>query len=191
MCYNTITGKGSTAATNRAAVERCEWPKRIQYRAQGPAENERKQQPRNNGRKPQSGEIIKAISREVNVMLKNECAEMTWLEFAAKYHDTLRKYPGMECAYNAHWAYRCTTTKYYKIGGKWHEAENGTSVEIVPGNYYLNTVASIPVFRGLGGSERVTMGYTCAGYIPVQVSSISPDRKEKIVRRFKPMKAEQ
>lgn len=125
-------------------------------------------------------------------MLRNECAEMKWREFATRYHDTLRKYPGMRCAYNAHLVYRCTTTKYYKIGGKWREAENGTSTEIVPGSYYINAIDAMPFFRRLGGYERVTKGYTCIGYVlPVQLNSISPDGKEKIIRRFEPMTPEQ
>ena len=123
-------------------------------------------------------------------MLRNECVEMTWTEFKTKYYRTLRKYPDTECAYNPYWVYKRTTTKYYKIGSKWREAESETSTEIATGSDYMNTVDTIPFFRSLGGSERVTMGYTCAGYIPVQISSISPDGKEKIVRRFAPMKAE-
>ena len=46
-------------------------------------------------------------------------------------------------------------------------------------------ISSIPFFRDLGGSERVTKGYTVAGYIPVELSSISPNRETKIVRSFK------
>ena len=37
----------------------------------------------------------------------------------------------------------------------------------------------------VGRFEKVTKGYTIAGYIPVELSSTSPDKKIKIVRTFK------
>ena len=117
----------------------------------------------------------------------NEYADMPYIEFCKKFHRTLKRYPGMECAYNPHYAYEVTTTKYYKVGSKWHEKTDEKTVETVPGNYYMNMIDAIPFFRNLGGSERVQMGYTLAGYIPTQLSSISPDGKEKILRKFKPV----
>lgn len=118
---------------------------------------------------------------------RNEYADMPYIEFRKKFHSTLKRYPGMECAYNPHYAYRVETTKYYKVGSKWHEKTEEKTVETVPGNYYMNMIDAIPFFCNLGGSERVQMGYTLAGYIPTQLSSISPDGKEKIVRKFKPV----
>ncbi len=117
----------------------------------------------------------------------NEYADMPYIEFRKKFHSTLKRYPGMECTYNPRYAYEVTTTKYYKVGSKWHEKAEGKTVEIVPGNYYMNMIDAIPFFRNLGGSERVQMGYTLAGYIPTQLSSISPDGTEKILRKFKPV----
>lgn len=117
----------------------------------------------------------------------NEYSDMPYIEFCKKFHRTLKRYPGMECTYNPHYAYEVTTTKYYKVGGKWHEKTEEKTVETVPGNYYMNMIDAIPFFRNLGGSERVQMGYTLAGYIPTQLSSISPDGKEKILRKFKPV----
>ena len=117
----------------------------------------------------------------------NEYSDMPYIEFRKKFHHTLKRYPGMECAYNPHYAYEVTTTKYYKVGSKWHERTEEKTVETVPGNYYMNMIDAIPFFRNLGGSERVQMGYTLAGYIPTQLSSISPDGKEKILRKFKPV----
>lgn len=117
----------------------------------------------------------------------NEQADMPYIEFRKKFHRTLKRYPGMECTYNPHYAYEVTTTKYYKVGSKWHEKTEKKTVETVPGNYYMNMIDAIPFFRNLGGSERVQMGYTLAGYIPTQLSTISPDGKEKIVRKFKPV----
>lgn len=117
----------------------------------------------------------------------NEYSDMPYIEFCKKFHRTLKRYPGMECTYNLHYAYEVITTKYYKVGSKWHEKTEEKTVETVPGNYYMNMIDAIPFFRNLGGSERVQMGYTLAGYIPTQLSSISPDGKEKILRNFKPV----
>ena len=117
----------------------------------------------------------------------NEYSDMPYIEFCKKFHRTLKRYPGMECTYNPHYAYEVTTTKYYKIGSKWHEKTEEKTVETVPGNYYMNIIDAIPFFRNLGGSERVQMGYTLAGYIPTYLSSISPDGKEKVLRKFKPV----
>jgi hypothetical protein len=44
--------------------------------------------------------------------------------------------------------------------------------------------AAIRFFRRLGGIETVTKCYTQHGYIPVQITSTSPDRQEKRVARF-------
>jgi hypothetical protein len=130
-----------------------------------------------------------AKRREGIIMMNmhNEYADMPYIEFCKKFHRTLKRYPGMECAYNPHYAYEVTTTKYYKVGSKWHEKTDEKTVETVPGNYYINMIDAIPFFRNLGGSERVQMGYTLAGYIPTQLSSISPDGKEKVLRKFKPV----
>lgn len=126
-------------------------------------------------------------NEEEKTMMHNEYSEMTYTDFRKKFYSTLKRYPGMECTYNPHYAYRIETTKYYKIGSKWHEKTDERTVETVPGHYYMNMIDAIPFFRNLGGSERVQMGYTLAGYIPVQLSSISPDGKEKILRKFKPV----
>lgn len=126
-------------------------------------------------------------NEEEKTMMNNEYSAMPYIEFRKKFYGTLKKYPGMECTYNPHYAYRVETTKYYKIGTKWHEKTEERTVETVPGHYYMNMIDAIPFFRNLGGSERVQMGYTLAGYIPTQLSSISPDGKEKIQRKFKPV----
>ena len=116
--------------------------------------------------------------------------EMNYTEFVKAYHRTLKKYPGMECCYNPHYSYEVRTTKYYKIGTKWHESNEAQTVEIVPGQYYMNMIDAMPFFRNLGGREHVQMGYTLAGFIPVQLDSISPDGTEKIVRKFRPVKTQ-
>lgn len=47
-----------------------------------------------------------------------------------------------------------------------------------------NIIDSCSFFRNLGGYERVEKDYTCAGYVPVKLISISPDRKTRTIRRF-------
>lgn len=39
-------------------------------------------------------------------------------------------------------------------------------------------------FRRLGSSQHVTRAYTSAGYLPVRVSSTSPDKRERYVYEF-------
>ena len=113
--------------------------------------------------------------------------EMTYVEFRKAYHGTLKKYPGMECAYNPHYEYIMQHTKFEKVGAKWIEKESERYTETITGQHFMNIIDAMPFFRNLGGKERVTMGYTLAGYIPVQLDSIAPDGTEKIVRKFRPI----
>jgi hypothetical protein len=39
-------------------------------------------------------------------------------------------------------------------------------------------------FRRLGGSETKQMEYTCAGYKCTKLTSVSPDKQNKIVREY-------
>ena len=80
-----------------------------------------------------------------------------------------------------------TTKKYEKTssGKSWKKNPVETDEEVISVEQFKNIIGSIPFFRNLGGSERVTQGYTIAGYIPVELSSISPSRETKIVRSFK------
>jgi hypothetical protein len=47
-----------------------------------------------------------------------------------------------------------------------------------------NIVDSCKFYRRLGGSETLTKSYTCRGYMPVKLTSKSPDKRMKIVREF-------
>ena len=40
-------------------------------------------------------------------------------------------------------------------------------------------------FRRLGGSETAQRGYTCRGYLITKLTSKSPDKNIKIIRKFK------
>jgi hypothetical protein len=43
---------------------------------------------------------------------------------------------------------------------------------------------SVKWFRRLGGSESITKGYTCNGYVGTKLISTSPDKQIKVVREF-------
>ena len=80
-----------------------------------------------------------------------------------------------------------TTERYERtISGKsWKKNPVESNKSIINSENFKNIISSIPFFRNLGGFERVTKGYTIAGYIPVELSSISPHKETKIVRKFK------
>ena len=80
-----------------------------------------------------------------------------------------------------------TTERYERTssGKSWKKNPVEINEEVISPKKFELIISSIPFFRDLGGSERVTKGYTVAGYIPVELSSISPERKTKIVRTFK------
>ena len=80
-----------------------------------------------------------------------------------------------------------STKKYERTssGKSWKKNPVETNEEIITPKKFELIISSIPFFRNLGGSERVTKGYTIAGYIPVELSSISPDKKTKIIRKFR------
>lgn len=69
-------------------------------------------------------------------------------------------------------------------GKSWKSKPDSEECRKIPAEWYHNYFDAIPFFRNLGGSERVEMGYTYAGYLPVLLTSISPDREKKIVRKF-------
>ena len=80
-----------------------------------------------------------------------------------------------------------TTERYERTSNEKSQKKNPVEINksIINSENFKNIISSIPFFRNLGGSERVTKGYTIAGYIPVELSSISPDKAIKIVRKFK------
>ena len=79
------------------------------------------------------------------------------------------------------------TKRYEKTssGKSWKKNPVEINEEVISPKKFELIISSIPFFRDLGGSERVTKGYTIAGYIPVELSSISPSRETKIIRTFK------
>jgi hypothetical protein len=52
-------------------------------------------------------------------------------------------------------------------------------------NHYLSTNdETCKFFRSKGGTETRVMSYTCAGYKCTKLTSLSPDRQRKIVRKY-------
>lgn len=80
-----------------------------------------------------------------------------------------------------------TRTEYERTdsGKSWARKPVDTETATVSAENYYNCVDAIPFFRNLGGTERVERGYTAFGYIPVRLTSVSPDRKRKIVREWR------
>ena len=65
--------------------------------------------------------------------------------------------------------------------GRWKETEKET--ETINTEYYMNCIEATPFFKRLG-TEKVYKGYSIAGYIPLEIVSISPTKTEKIIRKF-------
>lgn len=112
---------------------------------------------------------------------------MTYSEFRKTYSWTLKNYPGTSELYRDNfYGYligKVTIEKYEKRGKRWILVS--TAREDVTPAYYFNTVDAVTWFRGAGGYERVSCGYCVRGYVPLEIASISPDRQEKTVRKFK------
>ena len=71
-------------------------------------------------------------------------------------------------------------------GKSWKKIPDNVNTETIDERQYRNYVDSVSFFNGFGGGTcRAERGYTFAGYIPVRVTTISPDRRTKLVARFK------
>ena len=110
---------------------------------------------------------------------------MTYIEFNETYKWMSKKYPYTYsfCSKMDECVGTVVTTKFEKHGSRWKKV--GENTEELTGRFYCNCVDAVPFFRNIGGYERVGMGYTYMGYIPVEVVSISPDKMQKVVRDFK------
>lgn len=109
---------------------------------------------------------------------------MTYKEFKNNYKWIIKRNPDITSLYGVdEKVITVTETRYIKRGAKWQEVD--TTTENINAEYYMNTVDSVPFFRGLGGRERLVSAYTRYGLIPVEVHSTRPDGNEKVVRRFK------
>ena len=110
---------------------------------------------------------------------------MTYREFRNTYHWTLKTYPNTDRFYTDDMEKQigtCETIRYEKVGNRWHET--GRETEPMCARFYMNCVDAVPFFRRCCGIERVEMAYTPIGYLPIQISSTSPMRDSKVVRKF-------
>ncbi len=73
---------------------------------------------------------------------------------------------------------------YVKSGSRWKLME--TKNDTYTADQYYNSIDSgwTSLVRSLGGYERVEKNYTCFGYIPVKITSISPDREKRTIHRY-------
>ena len=60
-----------------------------------------------------------------------------------------------------------------------------TETKIIDSETHKMIVDASPFFKKLGGSEVLERSYTCAGYVVTKITSKSPDRDVKTVRKFK------
>jgi hypothetical protein len=74
------------------------------------------------------------------------------------------------------------TAYYNKVGTKW--VEQGIEINNITEVEYNNFIDSKGFFTKIGAFEKHKKNYTCEGYIVTEIHTISPDRKEKIVREF-------
>ena len=112
---------------------------------------------------------------------------MTYTEFKKTYKWTVKEFPDITQLFRDDLGQTigtCETIRFTKVGKKWIETEKRTA-EMDIENYF-NIVDAVPFFRRLSGvqGEKVTKSYTKYGLIPVEISSLSPDRSEKVIRRF-------
>ena len=111
---------------------------------------------------------------------------MTYQEFRTTYKWMLSHYTGTHQIYqndfDSAMIGKVTTIRYARRGTRWAEIDRKRE-DLTPA-YYCNSVDAVPFFRSLGGSERVECSYTPLAYLPVRISSVSPDRKTRVVREF-------
>lgn len=112
---------------------------------------------------------------------------MNYTEFKKEYKKALKAYPDASYLFTDSEDVEeisLTCKHYVKNGSKWEEASSRS--EMVNYLHYMNVVdpRTIQFFKNLGGYEKVNKGYTCKGYLPIEVISISPDRTEKTVYKF-------
>lgn len=69
-------------------------------------------------------------------------------------------------------------------GRSWKNKPDSVEASEISPEFYKNAVEAVPFFRNMGSFQRVERGYTFAGYIPVKITSISPDKTAKIVYKF-------
>ena len=74
------------------------------------------------------------------------------------------------------------TTNYIKEGKKWVNPIE--EISFINEENYNNIVESKKFFTNLGGYERHEKSYTSKGYIVTFINSISPNKNQKVTRKF-------
>lgn len=79
---------------------------------------------------------------------------------------------------------KTTRKEYTKVGSKWKLTDTDKFLSSERMHKNATDKKTLRFFRGLGGYERNDYRYTSRGYNVVRNTSISPDRKTKIVREY-------
>lgn len=106
---------------------------------------------------------------------------MNYKEFKETYKRTLKKYPGTSFTFGVE-NIGLKIVRQIKNGSRWNTTEQ--KEKTVDYEFYMNTVDAIPFFKNLGGSERVSQSYTKIAYLPVEITSTSPDRSKRTIYTF-------
>lgn len=81
-----------------------------------------------------------------------------------------------------HREYSCTDS-----GKSWKSKPYEVTRDVITPEHYTNYVTSIPFFNrfGYGAYCRGHWGYECAGYLPVEIVTVSPGREQKNIDTFR------
>lgn len=102
---------------------------------------------------------------------------MLYSELAKTYRKLFKKYPNISSLQDFGGKILEEKTTYIKRGARWIEVRK--EEKEVPATYVFNVFDAVQFFKDLGGYEKVSCGYTKAGYLPDELLSISPNRTEK------------
>lgn len=112
---------------------------------------------------------------------------MTYHEFKTTYQWMLKHYPNMDRYYRDDMYAPIGTMeiiRYEKQGRRW--VEIGRETDTLTAAKYCNSVDAGWFFKRCSYYERIDQTYTRYGYLPIRITSISPDRQVRIIRTFDP-----
>lgn len=107
---------------------------------------------------------------------------MSYSEVVKTYGKLFRKYPNILSLQSFGGKILEEKTTYAKRGARWVGVKR--EEKEVSATYVFNAFDAVQFFRGLGGYEKVSCGYTKAGYLPNELLSIDPSRTKKTVRKY-------
>ena len=96
-------------------------------------------------------------------------------------------YENDEYEYSRHYTITMIEERYEKTASGKSWKKNPVSIEEREILFveYFNYLSGVEFFRNLGGYEKVEKSYTHKGHIPTRLTSISPNKDTKVVRKFK------